>query len=849
MAPDETETTIVHQVAYIFDPSDDEDDAATEAATSPSRRRKHQGAGGDGDSKRRKKTTPKKSTAVTSTTSQEDTHNSLLADDNALAAFPPLLQGRESPEAVARRSQLYSALWSQLDTRIQSVLQRSNDVTLSALLDFVNSSYSSSTLSITTTTKLPAAFVVLGPAATTDMLLFRQLATSLTDSERELNDRLQERACIRRMVRLRANETPNLRAALKTIVQEATTVTSSLDDDVVANDGRKYLAYDLEAVASAIPSFSPSDSSPSSSSRIVVAFEDCEAFDGALLADLISFLHSWLDRIPFVLLFGVATSIDLFQGRLPKQAAHRLAAAQFDVAPSSAVLDKLLRRAVAAADVPLRLGPALVRSLAERQDEQVTGVSVYVNSLKYAYMCYFYANPLSVFLQDSHDDSDNEHAAQEFLDNPDYLAAIRQLPSFRRHVEALVAAGDVDTARGLLGADDNAAGQSVLGQAVADQLLYQRQWTRRLARALHIASASTVFADQSFTELYIAIMEDSTGKRRQNRQKQQRNEFTFDEDPSLAATMTSAIRRMSSAELIALARRLADAALSGDEELSLPPIDSEIESYTDLYEARWAALGSILLDVANKVEELQQKLEDLYSDARYAKRRAAAVGANGGVPQLRSKYTAAQSKAVRTTVVAQKVQLSRDSAALTDEDQAFTEHVDTVVAAVASVFDVNVDVDAADASQLWLQEIWLYDARTPYRDVFIPRPGLVVERALARPHDYLACDCCGQGEGGGNGSEIRPTLPPTAILYQLYQDAGPLINVADLWEAFLGVVGDKKEDQGEEVNMDDDDEAAADDKERRHLVKFYQGLSEMKTLGYIKPTRRKVDHVAKIKWL
>ena len=83
-----------------------------------------------------------------------------------------------------------------------------------------------------------------------------------------------------------------------------------------------------------------------------------------------------------MLLFGVATSIDLFQGRLPKQAAHRLAAAQFDVAPSSAVLDKLLRRAVAAADVPLRLGPALVRSLAERQDEQVTGISVYVNSLK-----------------------------------------------------------------------------------------------------------------------------------------------------------------------------------------------------------------------------------------------------------------------------------------------------------------------------------------------------------------------------------------------------------------------------------------------------------------------------------
>ena len=40
-------------------------------------------------------------------------------DDNALAAFPPLLQGREAPEAVSRRRQLFTSLWTQLDDRIQ----------------------------------------------------------------------------------------------------------------------------------------------------------------------------------------------------------------------------------------------------------------------------------------------------------------------------------------------------------------------------------------------------------------------------------------------------------------------------------------------------------------------------------------------------------------------------------------------------------------------------------------------------------------------------------------------------------------------------------------------------------
>ncbi len=83
-----------------------------------------------------------------------------------------------------------------------------------------------------------------------------------------------------------------------------------------------------------------------------------------------------------VLLFGIATSVDMFQARLPKHAVHRLTTAHFDVAPSSAVLDSLVRCSVAASDVPLRLGPALLRMLVNRQHEHVVGMSAFINSLK-----------------------------------------------------------------------------------------------------------------------------------------------------------------------------------------------------------------------------------------------------------------------------------------------------------------------------------------------------------------------------------------------------------------------------------------------------------------------------------
>ncbi|ERS98613.1 hypothetical protein HMPREF1624_05400 [Sporothrix schenckii ATCC 58251] len=892
-AGEDAETSIVHQVAYIFNPSDDEDDEANNgenrgATTSPSASRSSRKHGRTNDrtpkSKKRRTAKGKAKVGGDGEQDRDGDGDENAGDDNALAAFPPLLQGREAPEAVARRRQLFNSLWAQLDDRIQTVLQRSNQATLSAVMDFIEKP---------TQTKLPAAFVILGPAATTDMLLFRQLSAALTESEKTINRDSSSKGkdrCVRRIVRLRAAEAPNLRAALKTIVQVASSVPSpgngvddggADEDDVVAHNGNKYLAYDLEAVAAAI--------SDPGASRIVVAFEDSEAFDGALLADLISFLHSWFDRIPFVLLFGVATSVDLFQARLPKQAAHRLSAAQFDIAPSSAVLDRLVRCAVAAADIPLRIGPSLLRSLAERQDEQVTGVSVFVNSLKYAYMCYFYANPLSVFLHDI-GDSTATTAQDALLQNTDYLTAFRQLPSFRRHVEALVTDGDIDVAKQLL--SDTPDQQQFLRQAVTDQLQYQRCWNERIARAVHLAAASGVFPGQSFTELYITALEDQRGANQ--------DAFTLDDDDSsVAATMTTAIRRMSSSELVTLLRRLIAVVEAGDPELALeaPPGDTaELAGDVDPYQASWATLPSNLAKIAGQIEELQKKLEASYANrarSRIMSLKAAgggpsSPGGGGGPPQLRSKYTA-QSKVLRTTVVAQKVQLSRDSMALTEEDQTFTELVDAAVAAVVGVVDVEpatasraavapsslATPSSSPASRLWLQEVWLYNAQAPYRDVFIPRPGLVVERALARPHDYLACECCAGTEpskstsskknGDTERGSIRPTLPATAILYQLYLDAGPLINVADLWEAFQNAVSENgnrlKDKVGNEIknkeaaanngdNAAEGEEEAEDDTlERRHLVQFYQGLSEMKTLGYIKPTRRKVDHVAKIKWL
>jgi origin recognition complex subunit 3 len=147
-----------------------------------------------------------------------------------------------------------------------------------------------------------------------------------------------------------------------------------LDIAVPGLDGRKYLDYDLEALHSFLK--------PHGSTRVVVAFQDTEAFDSGLLSDLILLLNSWRDRLQFTLLFGIATSVELFQARLLKSTAQHLYGGQFDVVQASSVLESIFKAGVAHADCMVRLGPKLLRALVDRQKEQVAGIQGFISSLK-----------------------------------------------------------------------------------------------------------------------------------------------------------------------------------------------------------------------------------------------------------------------------------------------------------------------------------------------------------------------------------------------------------------------------------------------------------------------------------
>ncbi|KND90156.1 Origin recognition complex subunit 3 [Tolypocladium ophioglossoides CBS 100239] len=723
-----------HQVAYVFDP--DEDDARRQR---PAKRRR---------------------------VSKQARRNPDVHDLEPL--FVPLLNGAEKPEAVRLRQRLFEESWAKVDGRIQGILRDSNSATLDQVSAFVAAAESECVDHIT------SAFIITGPNIASQDLLFEQLSEAL------------QRSSASKFVRLRSSEATTLKGALKKTIRDAMATTFLEDEDEglqveSGQDGRRYLDYDLEALEAFIK--------PQKCGHVFVAFQDSEGFDSTLLSDLVA-----LFQCVFFDFRQYEQSVNLLQLVALPDIVHppirnRHPGRAPPGSPVEIGMPSHLRRTVRLRAGGDDTGGCVQRSSGRQRRAATTGSAiasghagstarpsrghssihqlVEANPSKYAYMCHFYANPLGIIT--------SLDALQSEVIQPEHIDALRNLPSFRNHVERAVQLGDDESlqhAKSLIQDDD------YLLAKVRDSDKARQQWIHSILRAILVLEAAGAQRG-TFSKAYVNATVDGV-------------------QISEQSALVDCIRRMGGDELSAMLTRIIALFKEGDSSLNLGP----------------------------SVEEQDVKLQGALGRQLVELDRLRATAESEGFP-LRSKYSG-HSKVMRTTVIAQRVQLSQDSAALRDEDKQLTAVVDEVTKLLTTHF-ADTDPNAVPFS-----ECWLYDSRSPSREVFVPRPHAVFERSLGRPHDYLGCACCKPGEEG-----IQATLPATAILYRLYLETGSLINVADLWSAFHALVGQQQRQRQHEVEGD----------ERLSLVMFYRGLAELRALGFVKASKKKADHIAKVKWL
>lgn len=130
--------------------------------------------------------------------------------------------------------------------------------------------------------------------------------------------------------------------------------------------------------------------------KVILTFQDSETFDGALLNDIVEVIRlnlrryillslltvrSWQDKIPFVCLFSIKTSVELFQEKLHRTTIQCLHSAQFRVAQvdldsvfktlSSSKLEKIFW-----------LGPGTVRLIMQTQQDSIQSIASFTRSLQ-----------------------------------------------------------------------------------------------------------------------------------------------------------------------------------------------------------------------------------------------------------------------------------------------------------------------------------------------------------------------------------------------------------------------------------------------------------------------------------
>ncbi|XP_052571446.1 origin recognition complex subunit 3 isoform X1 [Peromyscus californicus insignis] len=134
-----------------------------------------------------------------------------------------------------------------------------------------------------------------------------------------------------------------------------------------------------------------------------------------------------------------------------------------------------------------------------------------------------------------------------------------------------------------------------------------------------------------------------------------------------------------------------------------------------------------------------------------------------------------------------------------------------------------------------LHEVVYFTAAHTLREHLNAAPRIALHTALNNPYYYLKNEALKSEEGC-----IPNIAPDICIAYKLHLECSRLINLVDWSEAFATVVTAAEK-------MDANSTTSEEMNEVIH-ARFIRAVSELELLGFIKPTKQKTDHVARLTW-
>ncbi|XP_068249965.1 origin recognition complex subunit 3 [Palaemon carinicauda] len=200
--------------------------------------------------------------------------------------------------------------------------------------------------------------------------------------------------------------------------------------------GKKTSSTKLKKRMSESPSMD--DSSPRKKMKVeeghrkpvVIIFEDVESFPSHVLQDIILICREHIRNIPFVFIFGVATTSAAVHCNLSQDASSCLAMETFQAQPSTHYLSEVIDKILMSPKVPFQLGGRTFKLLLDVFLYHDLSVRNFSRALQVCMIEHFTSSSASVLCCSA---SDRKHVMKTMKSAQ--LDSIRKLPSFRTYVE------------------------------------------------------------------------------------------------------------------------------------------------------------------------------------------------------------------------------------------------------------------------------------------------------------------------------------------------------------------------------------------------------------------------------
>ena len=533
---------------------------------------------------------------------------------------------------------------------------------------------------------------------------------------------------------------------------------------------------------------------------LVVILQDFESSAGAALTDLILLLKRY-SSLPFVLIFGVATTITTVHRTLPHSATAKLTINTFGSPPAAKLLDQVIESVIIDSNNPFKLSHKVFQFLIENFLFHDFAVEHFLQGYKFIIGEHIYRTPATFLCTDL-------KTAQSKLKNlnENELDSIRRLPSFK----ALVEKSEGDEGVKLL--VDKEACVKKVSQLLEDFHANLSLFTV-MVKCLHflVCDLPRKPLGKVLRDVYEYAMKGNLASSQPYKEAWQFlklvSRFDLQEKTRQAVVELKKIKD----------KRLETLVNNLEESLTkLTNLDEEDTSCVSspAVMSLSAAMSTTGDKSSSSLPILPSSIPSLPSSAFTTPLTSASNSPQSAktAPKLdrfKLKEALLQSmKEKNKATPARPFDIIRNEI-LNAFNAAFTEHL-------------------TPPSEMTLHEIFLFSAPGAVRRHLVGAPRAALHTALTDPWEYLDHKDLKIQDIG----EISPAFPDICIGYKLHLECQKLINLYDwlmCWNT-ISTGGEEAQDVPDQVQQ----------------AKFAKVVQELQHLGFIKTSTRKTDHVARL---